>query len=213
MLISEAKKLLFVHIQKTGGNSISHVLRRAVPDIRPLLRKHERARAGKARLGDAWDDYFSFAFVRNPWDRMVSWWAMVHANTHGRPAWKRLIKGRVRNNFWRYIAERADTFEDFCLKCPDTVAEQNLYFNQVDFLTDTDGVEIVGHVGRFETLDRDAAAVFERIGLGGVALPHRNVGKHRHYSTYYTDRARDAVAEGYARDIARFGYEFEDRRR
>lgn len=46
-----------------------------------------------------------------------------------------------------------------------------------------------------------------------VSLERKVAGKRRHYSTYYSGRARRLVEEIYARDLDLLGYEFEDETR
>jgi hypothetical protein len=72
-MIIHARRLIFVHIQKTGGNAISTALGQN-PDC---PEKHFFARdLRELYCTDVWNAYFKFAFVRNPWDRLVSWWSM-----------------------------------------------------------------------------------------------------------------------------------------
>ena len=71
MLISDRRKLVFVHIQKTGGSTVSRLLEASVEDVHWLGARHQFAIRGKKRL-EAWDEYFKLALVRNPWARLVS---------------------------------------------------------------------------------------------------------------------------------------------
>lgn len=95
MIISHICKSCFIHVPKTGGRSISEVLDKLWPDAEgkririptqeynnivtitqknPQLvfnRIHIPAVEQKAKTRN-WDEYKTFAFVRNPWDRMVS---------------------------------------------------------------------------------------------------------------------------------------------
>ncbi len=71
MLVSNNYKLVFVHIQKTGGDTISKLLRENIPDVYRLGAKHGFASQGPEEL-EGWNEYFKFAFVRNPWERLVS---------------------------------------------------------------------------------------------------------------------------------------------
>jgi hypothetical protein len=70
MLISPKHKLAFIHIPKTGGKSIREALRNDDPDAHHVGKWHIAATTAKEMVD--WDDYKSFAVVRNPWERVVS---------------------------------------------------------------------------------------------------------------------------------------------
>jgi len=80
MVISDRHRCIFVHIQKTGGASIEALLLRSDPSAAASAqegRRHPPARAIAPIAGsERWRAYFKFAFVRNPWDRLVSWYHM-----------------------------------------------------------------------------------------------------------------------------------------
>ena len=64
-------------------------------------------------------------------------------------------------------------------------------------------------LGRFETLEADAGAIFTRIGLPDARLPHvTRSDRAADYRTYYDAGTNGSVAELYARDIALFGYSY-----
>ncbi len=206
MLLSADKKFLFVHIQKTGGSSIGTVLRERVPDVRHFLGTHDFAVKAWDALGDGWGSYFSAAFVRNPWERMVSWYEMI------RQQGKKNAEGLSSLKFWHYVLERASTFEEFLYECTDTIEDRDgcksILFNQIDYIADSSGAVMVDFVGRFERLEQDAQGLFERLGLGQVSLPQVNRSDHGSYRVYYSEETRGLVEERFARDIAYFGYEF-----
>lgn len=214
MLISHAHKLIFVHIQKTGGKSMDALLRAHVPDVMRLGFRHDHAAWHRDAVPD-WDGYFKFAFVRNPWDRLVSWHSKVIAKGRPLPPWLARLCGRDHRNYpSRYVWGRGRRFEDFVLRCTDVIegrpGRRMCYaWNQLDYLTDARGQLLVDFVGRFEHFQRDTRAVLERAGLADVAMVHTNASGHTHYSQYYTDRLREVVAQRFARDIAAFDYHFE----
>ena len=152
------------------------------------------AREARALVGpEMWRAYFKFAFVRNPWDRLVSWYHMC-------------TQRAAENNFSRYIKENAPTFDDFVIKTTTGIAEKTTY-NQLDYVTDENGVVMLDFVGRYETLHEGLAIVKVRLNLS-FELPHVNKSDHKNYREYYTNETREIVAQRFARDVRYFGYDF-----
>jgi len=199
-MISHDLRSIFVHVQKTGGSSIRDALGMAQFDAH----KHRFASELRAIYGaDTWNQYFKFAFVRNPWDRLVSWWEMMRRN---------VVEGRPRNGFQRYVMERAGTFAEFLQQCDteyrDADGAKWIYRNQVDYLTDADDVLLVDFVGRFEQLQLDFSRVAARLSVPPITLPRVNATVRRPYTSYDSRELRELVAERYAKDIEAFGYRF-----
>jgi chondroitin 4-sulfotransferase 11 len=200
MLCNARYNFAFVHIQKTAGKSVSEALFK-IP--------------GTFRFGNAHNfvkdvdtyPYYKFAFVRNPWDRMVSWYNMI------------TITGKT-NSFHSYILENSDNFSEF-LKCKDEVIEKidvqdasSLYFksisyNQLDYLSDKTGNLRVDFIGRFENLQTDFNKILEKLNWSGIELGHLNRLPHQDYRFYYqTANDIEAVYNIFQRDINYFGYTF-----
>lgn len=221
MLISHSHKLIFVHIQKTGGMTVTKVLRGNVPDISRLKQKHEFAIQAREELDD-WDEYFKFAFVRNPWDRLVSWYSMIKnadiAQLSQIPI-DQQRKGHLRqvrrNKLWRYVLDNSSTFEEFISNCTGEIEFRegvfySFTFNQLDYVVDSNGNLLVDFIGRFENFQHDLLKVCNKLGIEPKSIPHVNRSSHRHYSSFYTPETEMIVRERFKRDIEYFGYEFED---
>ena len=219
MLIShEEPKFIFIHIQKTGGVSISNLLRRYIPTTTPGRGlRHISARRALKQVENP-DDYFKFAFVRNPWDRLVSWYIMIDEARRGvadgtaGPMRRRLIK---KNNLFKYVLRCGPTFDEFVKNCTEKQWMGNCYysftFNQLRYLTDKNGEVLVDFIGRFENFEKDISHVFDMLGLEAskLEIPHENRSTHSHYSEMYTPETREIVRKRFRRDIEFFGYEFE----
>jgi hypothetical protein len=213
MLVSHSAKFIFVHVQKTAGMSFETVLKRHFPDVERWHGRHGHARDGVADIGlERWRDYYSFAFVRNPWERLVSWYAMIDEKRRELPFYKRWRSRPFKREIWNQVYQKAETFDAFIENCTEVVFDGGSYksfaYNQLDYVCDADGGLLIDKIGRFENLAADAAEVFARIGVDDQ-LPKRNLSTHGHYSDWYTDRTRDIVGDRFRRDIDYFGYRFE----
>ncbi len=207
-----------VHIPKTAGNSIRSALQAAWQSTPPLQRlvfrtrhggrgpvrtvrgahKHAKAWDLRTSLGEeTWSRCFSFAFVRNPWDLMVSsytWWLEKAER------WEKLRPSaqeiKALGSFPRFIESNYGR---------EMINEHQ--GNIRDWLCGPDGETVVDVVGQFEHLERDWAQIVERLGVK-APLPHLNRGKRGPYASYYDDTSRTIVAERFAWTIERFGYRF-----
>ena len=188
---------------KNGWNSIRSALGIDLNDGH----KHRFAAELRTLYGDAtWNSFYKFSFVRNPWDRLVSWWSTINQQ---RPLFE---AGRLDNPLRAYILHRARSFENFLAIDDDDLAAKahgmRVFRNQVDYLCDAQGKIIVDVIGRFERLEEDATVVLRRLGISDAAIPRLNTSTHERYTQYYTPSMADFVATRYARDIEAFGYRF-----
>lgn len=202
MIVNHKHRFLFVHIQKTAGTSVTQALTKIEGSQRI---GYDHSMIDSIEI-DAYRDYFVFCFVRNPFDRLVSWWNMM------------LQKGK-HNDFSRYLLSRASNFSEF-LECTDIIYEGNpeervsdrsypksIAFNQLDYISDSDGSLVVNFIGRFENLEPDFARICDTIGIA-LDLPHANAYDRRHYREYYASDDVLKVRAMYRRDLDHFGYEF-----
>lgn len=208
MLISVTHGFLFVHVQKTAGTSLTRLLdpyalqppasrlNKLGSDlmlVRDWRQHHFRIHAPlkrAQRLIPA-EDYarlFKFAFVRNPWDRLVSWYAYLLKDTSHR----------------RHRRVAAGTFEEFAhaeLERPDR--------SQWWMIEDRAGAMGLDYVGRFERLAEDVAEICRRLRLPAAALPHENVSTRRPYQEYYSRELAAKAGARWAREIEAFDYRFD----
>jgi len=196
MLVSENRKFLFIHIQKTGGTSLTRHFFEHIPDIAHVCRPHSPITEFQ---GDT-KKYFTAAFVRNPCDRLVSWFTAIDR--------KRGVNRHI-NFMQRQVLERVDNFRDFILHCQDIQSASGwLPFtkNQLDYIS-IDGKVAVDFIGRFESFDSSVSTLAKKIDIPD-SVPHINSSSHKHYREYYDDETRAIVAKRFARDLEYFGYEF-----
>lgn len=189
-----AHRAIFIHIPKTAGSSISNVLLggpRGNPHA--AYSEYERINPRKFR------EYFKFAFVRNPWDRLVSSYFYLRDTD-------------PRTQTWSLHEREVARFPDFASFVRGWLSEANIRPTvhlrpQHTFICDADLRLRVDFVGRVETITEDFRAVCERLGVA-AELQRTNQSNHRPYAEYYTAELRERVAAVYADDIAIFGYQF-----
>jgi hypothetical protein len=204
-MICPEKRCIFVHIQKTGGDSVRSIL----GGDRKDKHKHRTAVELRAVYGhSAWRDCYTFAFVRNPWDRLVSWWSMIGVV---RSMYR---MGDTLNAFQRYVLDNANNFEEFLTRCGEEISDSDgrkgIFRNQIEYLCDENGEVIVDFIGRYGRLQLDMDYVANRIGLDRFILPHLNRSQHKRYPEYYTSELVELVSERFRKDLDAFGYRFGD---
>jgi len=202
-MISFQKGFLFVHIPKTAGNSIQSALRDYSEDQLVALRKeqdgierfglrnpkykirkHSTLREYRDTLGEEqFRKLYRFTCVRNPWDRMVSYY---FTPTQSAESWDR--------EKFHGIISNAISVGDY-LRLNQN--EKNPFAN-------------VDYIMRFENLANDFRTVCNQLDISPVTLPQYNRSMREHYSKYYDDELREFVRNRFTEDIERFGYTFEE---
>ena len=210
MLISHSHSLLFVHIQKTAGTSLTAYLKANIPDLQDFLRPHDPLKFAQQSLGQQFDQYVKVGFVRNPFARLVSWYSMItELGTRLSEEEKRSDPNY--NRIWQHVLTHSNSFEEFVLNCSDATDRSGwkpFLFNQVDYLKLDNGDVGADFIGRFEYLADDMAQLCDLIGIAKTAIPHINKSTHADYRRYYSEETRDIVERRFAEDLARFNYQF-----
>lgn len=215
MIISRGRGYVFVHIPKTGGTSLALALEsRAMRDDilvgdTPKARRRRRRLDGVRTRGRLWkhsmladieglvsaqdlDGLFAFTLVRNPWDRLVSYYRWLRAQRFDHEA--------VR------LARDLD-FAGF-LAHPHTQASLRAA-PYGRYMTDARGRERADLYIRLERFDEDAAPLFAHLGFR-FELPRVNASdRDRDWRGYYSDETAALVGDLCAEDIGRFGYGFD----
>ncbi len=208
MVISDSVRLLFVHVQKTGGSTVDAALTEQIDDVRriPELDRH----AGLRRIlaaEPALASYWTVGFVRNPWARMVSWHQMVlRMAQRAEEGYEPAVARMKHNPFVRGASTHLREFDAFVTEGPERF--RRLRMPQLAYLTTR--TRRADYIGRQETLEADLQAMRARLGLPQVEVVSRNVDQRPrpHYRDFYTDATRTRVGEIFAADIEAFGYTF-----
>ncbi len=191
-------KCIFVHIPKTGGISIKQSLFNCYSPLPHFGVSDYRLIFGKA----AFEEYFKFAFVRNPWCRVLS-------------AYLFLKKGgcTTRDKQWSKIhLAKYNTFNDFALVWLNkiNIYTQIHFIPQSHFIYDNEGKTQINHVAYFENIEKEFEYL-RKIVNPNAQLQHLNKtsSKKIRYQDYYTPQTRKIVADLYQKDISLLKYKFD----
>jgi hypothetical protein len=207
MIVSHQHRYIFVPMPKTGTHAVRQALREHLgPDdieqvglfvnkrfpfdeIAQIKHGHLSVRQVRPYLGDTvCDGYFKFSFVRNPFDRFVSYCAFM---TRQYGAFERDPQAVMR----RILFE---------LRPLDHVHFQP----QHTLLEDAAGRIEMDEIGRVERMQDSYDAICARIGIPSRALEKVNASQRGDYRQYYDQALIDGVAALYARDLELFDYSF-----
>ncbi|UWR34229.1 sulfotransferase family protein [Sulfitobacter sp. W027] len=209
MIISRGRRYIFVHIPKTGGTSLALALEgRAMKDDlmlgdTPKALKRRRRLQGAQAAGRLWKHstladvdglvsaeelggLFCFTLVRNPWDRVASYYRWLRGQGFAHPA--------------VHLA-KAESFAGF-LRHPQTQTSLRAWPAR-RYMQDAAGREWCDLYIRLEHFAADAQPLFAHLGFE-LELLQENVSAQG--GADYTPELRDIVAQVCAEDIARFGY-------
>jgi hypothetical protein len=206
MIVSALHKFIFVAIPKTGTHAVRQALRKhlgpqdieqvglfvqkqfPMPELARLQHGHlSLAQVQPYLRPDAWSSCFKFAFVRNPFDRFISYCAFVTRDD-----------GEFERDPQRVMREIIDH-----------PPHQHVLFQpQHTFVTDAAGALLSDYVGRVEEMQQSYDEICARIGIPTATLEKVNASMRRDYREYFNQELIDGVARLYARDLELFDYEF-----
>ena len=187
-------KTIFIHVPKTAGVSL---IKAIYGDV--TLEGHRSFYFNSIILDIEDKKYFSFSFVRNPFDRLYSAYMFLRGGG---------MNDLDKRVFSTYLSRFID-FEDFVLNG----LNNKLIFRithlipQHEFLCDKKGNILVDFVGRFENLDSDINSLSVRLNKN-IELNHYNSNIKKDYQDLYTPEMVDIVTRIYQKDLTIFKYKF-----
>ena len=216
MILSRGRRFIYIHIPKTGGTALTLALEARAMKDDILIGDTPKARARKGRLqgvkshGRLWKhstladiaglasdaeiaDFFTLTLVRNPWDRVVSYYHWLRDQSFAHPA-----VGLAKSHDFSGFLNHAQTITALTL------------WPYSAYLRDRFGQQRASLYARLEHLDHDLAPFEAHLGFRLTPLPHANTSdRARDWRQFYNDADAALVAWISADDIARFGYRFD----
>ena len=173
-----------------GGFISKYLNKYQTGGLQHLLASQVREEVGM----NVFETFYKFAFVRNPWDRVVSQFAYM----------------QQRPDLMDYVGMSQETEFKAYLELIQQ-KEHVQWMPQHRFLLDEDGTLLVDQIGRLESLRTDFSSILAKLNLNKSAqLTHANRSDRQPIAEYYNDRESvEMVADIYSEDIELFGYCFD----
>jgi len=157
-----------------------------------LLSTHCKAEAAKSYLSSVWDDYFKFAFIRNPYSQVVSDYY-----------WRRHLCGKPNITFREFVYRLFDPARlDIENIRPPIISNWEIYTIKNTIALD--------FIGCFERLDEDIRKIGDFLGIkleddivrskGAIRSKDKTIEQH------YDQELIDMVGQIYSNEIKYFGY-------
>ena len=188
-MIIKDYKTIFVHIPKNAGTSIETFFKKdtytfdermfnrhdTIKEIRWKLECNDKFKKSKE-----YNKWKKFAIVRNPYDRMVSWYFFYNI--------KNLTRHADNTSFYRWV-KNPTKFNLF---------EETKYLLKPQYTWIDDTVTIL----KYENLNEELNNFFNK----EIELPIINKTNHKQYLEYYNQESLDVVYEKYKKDFKKFNY-------
>lgn len=201
-MISSSKQFIFIHIPKTGGNTIQNILKPYCDDIfitpnphqdgyERFELRHPKIKTKKhSSLNDYYnflgaDDYFKhrlFTSIRNPYDRLLSFYFSPH---RGRVEWD----------------EKA--FIEFIKITPSATS-----YIQMEINNDSNCIDLshLDFVIRFENFNEDVKKVLQILDIKNNDIPWVNKSFYNKSRSLLTKKCMQAIEKYHTIDFNTFNY-------
>jgi len=195
---ANSKRVLFIHLPRTGGISMCKSLNLPVLGHQPMTKFIK-----PFPLSLFYKKPFSFAFVRNPWDRVVSIFFLLNGK------WTNKKNERDRKI---YVEKYKGNFDNFVLESFNgdnpLIFSQQHFKPQYFYVCDKKGNIAMDFIAKYENIQEDFDKICDKIGLDRIELVHENGSIHKNYRGYYNEETKEIIRKAYQKDIELFGYEF-----
>ena len=141
-----------------------------------------------------WKEYFKFAFVRNPFDRLVSRY-IYGCNFH-----------ENRNSMYCKSERTKEDFLEFVINYSKQPGRERPY--QYNRLCNKHGIMQMNYIGKLENLKNDFDKICNIIGIEPFDIPKINKTKRKEYRKYYLPETIKIVKEKWKLDLENFAYDF-----
>ena len=204
-LVSNEKQCAYLVMSKVACSAIKASFFEQEFEDNYSVHNKVREKQGKRykRVEPGEEDYFSFTFVRNPFDRLVSCYVSKYQTDITKYK-------KTKNDFEHYLCgylsqdEGFETFIEKIAKIPVLLMDKH-FIPQSKVIYTSNGDSRVDYIGRFETLEQDFLPIQKEYGLKPLKV--FNATNKKDWKEYYNEHTAKLAYKIYKEDIKRFGYE------
>lgn len=203
LIMSEDYKIFFFNIKKVASSSIKKYI---------LENLNGRVFLPEESSSELWyknyQEYFSFAFVRNPFDRLLSCYnnKIKNPNVINKKTGIDVVFDKYDwgNKFYKDMSFKK-FLEAIVSLDPDCYDDH--FCPQYKYVCDQDENLVVDFIGKFETIERDFNYLISKKNLPILRLPHINESTYKEvYNKETTELAKQVY--GLKKDLEIFNYEY-----
>ncbi|WP_255233384.1 sulfotransferase family 2 domain-containing protein [Aliifodinibius salipaludis] len=188
MLISEKHKYIFISIPKTGTTAIQSFLQEnddssvlnwiTIKAKRIKIDEYVKTWKLMKIMGDEYDKYTVFTFIRDPYARSVSGY---HFYKNGNT----LRSHYFIRNFMAQLNVLITKILPFIMW---SILKPNKKL--VDYFFDKNGQELIDLVGKTENMNKDLSSICNLLGipLENVSVPVKNSSRHSTVENFFTNK-------------------------
>ena len=171
MIICDQHKFIFIHVPRTGGTSVRQMWKHWDKGDRthttyPMLLKKFPNRA--------FNQYFKFGFMRNPWERVYSLFCKHVKNSP--------VDTSKGFKYWMFDESRTDSNRH---------KQSAMHF-----------LKGVDHVARYENFEEEWDYIFDKVKIPRTNIPHANKFRDTEsYKELYDDEMLNFITQYHQKDI------------
>ncbi len=198
MPISNKNKLIFVHIPKNAGTSITES-----DNIGFELHGHHTSKFYKDNYPKQWEEYNKFAIIRDPWDRVVS---NYEYSKMSESYWHSKNVNRKYGVHPDYETLKDVTFKDMLLnfKEDSNFLKHQGWGSQYKYICDLNDSIMVDNVFNIDELGSE---LFKTL-IPNLKTINKSNKIHNNYKEYYDDETKEIVNKIYEKDIEIFKFQY-----
>lgn len=209
-IFSKEKQIIFFHIPKTGGITISDSIMKHDPSFFPIDASSYDYRIfdGTVKIHESYlrllypntniKDYIKIAVIRNPFDKLVSSYRMMCSNIPFDAFLNHILLQTMPSGFYDHPVLQRSAYQDFIW---------HSYISQYDHCINNNNEFAIDHIIKYENLKTEFKEIIDKYELSELILENFYNSEYEcKYRHYYNDSMLDKIYQLFKKDFNYFGY-------